>query len=64
MPCEFCGSTQGCDCVERLHCTQAGEFGHMLCGRCEHNPDLPKFLCQLCATKAMQVYPPPLDGEV
>ena len=40
--CIWCGSTEGCDCQERMNCDKAGEVGHSLCGK--HPCGCPKFV--------------------
>ena len=32
--CIYCGHDDGCDCVERIECTESGKIGHMSCGWC------------------------------
>lgn len=40
-----CGCDFLCDCLERRDCDRAGELGHVGCGPCLVDPEVPRFMC-------------------
>lgn len=50
-PCQWCGSSVECDCIERIACNQVGVAGHLACGFCEEHEG-PRFSCMCPASNA------------
>lgn len=51
--CKWCQASleRGCDCIDRRDCSEAGQPGHLWCGKCPHDvtKKTPKFACSECA---------------